>query len=149
MRDISNWLFIGHGEKSTLQKEELLSPDNIPYIMKYPRPFSNNRVNWEDVNEVIAAEIGKLLGIKTVKAEVAYRNSQRGCLMLNFLYQYQADHGEPGGPLLESELRGKYYYLQNSELSSEELINLSFSMIESSTFFLRIKKEFILMNIFA
>jgi len=146
MRDVSDWLFKGHGEHSTLPKEELLSPDNIEYIMKYPRPFEN-RVNWEDVNEVIAAEICKMLGIKTVDAEIAYRNQRRGCLMLHFLSQYQAQ-GELGGTLLEVELEEKYNYIQNNILSSGLLVKESFSFIECFSYFPLIKKDFIFMNVF-
>ncbi len=47
---------------STLEKEDLLSPDNVQYVVKYPRKFDGKRVNWEDINEVIAAKIAKLLG---------------------------------------------------------------------------------------
>lgn len=147
MRDISDWYFTGHGEKSTLQKEELLSPDNIEYIMKYPREFTN-RVNWEDVNEVIAARIAQFLGIKTIEAEVAYRNNKRGCLMLHFLYQYSADLGETGAVLLESELGKEYNELQQSTLKGTNLVEKAFSLIENFSYFPKIKSDFVSMNIF-
>lgn len=147
MRDISDWYFTGHGEKSTLQKEELLSPENIEYIMKYPRDFPN-RVNWEDVNEVIAAKIAQLLKIKTIEAEIAYRNNKRGCLMLHFLYQYRADLGETGAVLLESELGKEYNELQQSTLRGTDLVKKSFSLIEKFSYFPTIKYDFIMMNIF-
>lgn len=43
MRDITNWIFVSHGEKSTLEKVELLSPDETEYIMKYPRELTGER----------------------------------------------------------------------------------------------------------
>src|SRR5699024_18067 len=140
--------FISHGEKSTLEKEELLSPNNIEYIMKYPRKFDGSRVNWEDINEVIGAKIAQLLGIKTVEAEVAYRNEKRGCLMLHFLRQYEADHGEPGAPLLVAQFDSEYDELQAGELKNLELVIKSFSLIERFDYFPIIKADFLMMNVF-
>ncbi|GAB3063536.1 HipA domain-containing protein [Virgibacillus ainsalahensis] len=148
MQDISDWVFVNHGEKSTLEKEELLSPGDMEYIMKYPREFDETRVNWEDINEVIAAKIGQLLGLKTVEAEIAYRNGKRGCLMLHFLHQYEVDLGEPGGPLLASEFGEEYNQLGYSELKSMELISKSFSLIERFTYYPIMKNEFVTMNVF-
>lgn len=39
LRDITDWEHISHGGKSTLEKEELRSPDRILYLIKYPREF--------------------------------------------------------------------------------------------------------------
>lgn len=146
LRDVSNWLFENYGEKSTLSKEELSSPEDISYLIKYPREFEN-RVNWEDVNEIIAAKIAELLKMKTVQAEIAYRNGKRGCLMLHFITQYGADYGEPGASLLAAEL-DKYEQLQNSKLNSELLIRECFHLIQEFSMFQIIKQEFITMQIF-
>ena len=47
MRDVSDWEHIGYGGKSTLEKEELKSPDELKYLIKYPRKV-NVGVSWED-----------------------------------------------------------------------------------------------------
>ena len=39
LRDVSDWERIGYGRKSTLEKEELISPEKIHYLIKYPRQF--------------------------------------------------------------------------------------------------------------
>lgn len=143
---MSEWSFESYGEKSTLSKEELSSPENIKYLIKYPRDFKD-RVNWEDVNEVIAAKIAELLNIKTVKAEIAYRNGKRGCLMLHFNTQYDADYNEPGATLLDSELE-EYQTLQTIDLSSDLLVNDCFSFIQKFSKFPIIKQEFVTMQIY-
>jgi len=148
MRDVSNWVFVSHGEKSTLEKEELLSPEETEYIIKYPREFDGDRVNWEDITEVIAAKLAEILEFNTVKAEVAYRNGKRGCLMLHFLTQYGADQGEPGGPLLASEYQNEYSLLQISDSKKTDLIEQSFSLIEKFSYFNIIKEQFLQMIIF-
>jgi len=148
LRDVSNWVFIGHGEKSTLEKEELLSPSNKEYLIKYPRESKVDRVNWEDFNEVIAAKIAKLLEIKTIEAEIATRNGKRGCLMVHFLKQYNAQHGEPGAPLLSYQFGETYDSLIKSPLKSKELFEMGLNLLEEFTYFKLIKKEFLMMNIF-
>ena len=148
MRDISDWSFLGYGEMSTLKQEDLLSPDRVEYVMKYPRKFDDDRVNWEDVNEIIAAEIAKILGLKTVSAEIAYRNGNRGCLMIHFINQYNADSGETGAALLSAELGKPYDDLKEDNLPSIELVEKSFSVIESLPYFQAIKHDFVAMNIF-
>ncbi|MCC3356124.1 HipA domain-containing protein [Bacillus sp. REN16] len=148
MRDVTNWTFISHGEKSTLEKVELLSPDENEYIMKYPRELSGDRVNWEDVNEVIGAKIAQLLNLKTVEAEIAYRNGKRGCLMLHFLRQYDADQGEPGAGLLSAFFGEEYEGIQNSDLNSFELLIQAFNLIERYPVFNLVKYEYISMNVF-
>lgn len=86
MKDVSNWEITGFGENSTLEKLELLSPENNHYIIKFPREFDGNRTNWEDVNEIIAAKVAEMLGMKAVDAEIACYNERRGCLMKHFRF---------------------------------------------------------------
>ncbi|WP_400244574.1 hypothetical protein AB3U99_24220 [Niallia sp. JL1B1071] len=47
LKDISDWELVGYGGKSTLEKEELRSPNRIDYLIKYPREFDEG-VSWED-----------------------------------------------------------------------------------------------------
>lgn len=148
MRDVSAWSFLGHGEMSTLRKEDLRSPEGTLYVMKYPRPFDGKRVNWEDVNEVIAAKIASLLNLPSVHAEIAYRHEQRGCLMIHFVKQLSADFGEVGASLLTAQFEEVYLDLQNSELPSEELVKESFQMIGEFSYFNLIKYNFIAMNLY-
>lgn len=148
LRDVTEWLFLGHGEKSTLEKEDIISPNDIKYVIKYPREFNGKRVNWEDINEVIAAEIAKLLQLNTIDAEIAWRKGKRGCLMLHFIDQYGADYGETGASLLSAELGNKYDLLKDCDLKSMELITKSFSLMEDFSYFEEIKFDFIAMNIF-
>jgi len=148
LRDVSAWSFLGHGEMSTLRKEDLRSPEGTLYVMKYPRPFDGKRVNWEDVNEVIAAKIASLLNLPSVHAEIAYRHEQRGCLMIHFVKQLSADFGEVGASLLTAQFEEVYLDLQNSELPSEELVKESFQMIGEFSYFNLIKYNFIAMNLY-
>lgn len=148
MRDVSGWIFIGHGEKSTLEKEELLSPDKENFIIKYPRESKVDRVNWEDVNKIIAAKIANILGIITIDAEIAIRNGKRGCLMVHFVKQYNAQHGEPGAPLLIYQFGKSYESLITSPLKSKELFEIGINLFEEFKFFNLIKDEFLMMNIF-
>lgn len=148
LRNVSDWAFEHYGEKSTLSKEELSSPEGTRYLIKYPRQFKD-RVNWEDVNEIIAAKIAMLLKIKTVQAEIAYRHGKRGCLMLHFIKQYEADHGEPGASLLVMELEQSYTSLQNSLSDSATLTHECFTFIQNFSTFSTIKQEFInMMQVF-
>ncbi|MFT9599663.1 HipA domain-containing protein [Mesobacillus sp.] len=146
LRDVSEWFFESYGEKSTLSKEELSSPDGTQYIIKYPREFKD-RINWEDVNEIVAAQIAKLLGLKTIQAEVAYRKGKRGCLMLHFVKQYDADFGEPGATLLEAELED-YKSIQNSEKRSEILTVDCFTVIQNFSLFQVMKEDFVNMQVY-
>src|SRR5690625_4675922 len=122
---------------------------NIGYFvaLRFVQGLSG-RVNWEDVNEIIAAEIAKILGLKTVSAEIAYRNGNRGCLMIHFINQYNADSGETGAALLSAELGKPYDDLKEDNLPSIELVEKSFSVIESLPYFQAIKHDFVAMNIF-
>lgn len=148
MRDVSDWLFLGHGEMSTLPKEDLLSPDGKIYVMKYPRPFDGKRVNWEDVNEVVASEILNIIGFKHIKSEIAFRNNNRGCLMEHFIVSYSAEHGDVAASLLASELGTDYKRLQNFKAPSKELTKQSFSLMKKFSYFEKIKFDYIFMNIF-
>lgn len=148
MRDITDWEFLGHGEMSTLRKEDLSSPDGKKYVMKYPRPFDGTRVNWEDINEVIAAELVRLLGLAFVPSEIAYRHDERGCLMRHFIDEHEADYGEVGAALLTAQLEESYAELVELDGSSSELTKRAFTVIERFSYFKEIKFEFIAMNIF-
>jgi len=148
LRDVSDWIFLGHGEMSTLPKEDLRSPEGILYVMKYPRPFDGKRVNWEDVNEVIAAKIASLLQLPSVHAEIAYRHGQRGCLMVHFVKQLSADFGEVGASLLTAQFEEVYLDLQNSGSPSDKLVKESFQMIGEFSYFSSIKYNFIAMNLY-
>lgn len=116
--------------------------------MKYPRHSNEERVNWEDVNEVIAAKIAQMLDIKTIKANIAYRDGKRGCLMLNFIDQYKADFGETGASLLSAEMGIEYDELKNSQLKNMELIKSAFSIMEAFSYFPTIRLDFVVMNFF-
>lgn len=148
MRDVSEWAFMGYGEKSTLGKEELLSPEGEDYLIKYPRESRVERVNWEDVNEVIAAKIADVLGIKTIIAEIAIRHEKRGCLMLHFLKQYNAYHGEPGAPLFIAQFGNEYETLTINSSKSRERFIEGLDLLKKFSYFPTIKDEFLMMNIY-
>ncbi|MET3683045.1 hypothetical protein ABID56_001135 [Alkalibacillus flavidus] len=116
MKDISSWPVTNFGENSTLEKYEILSPSNEHYVMKFPRDFDGNRTNWEDVNEVIAAKVAQLLGIKVVDAEIAYYKNRRTCLMKHFRFQLNAEHGDTAASLLSAEFGDEYENLVSSDL---------------------------------
>src|SRR5690625_3061236 len=105
LRDVSDWEHIGHGGKSTLEKEELESPDRLKYLIKYPREFKVG-VSWEDITEFIAAHIGTIYGLEMMKVEIVIRNGRRGCLLRNFVDEYKAKMYEEGGALLPSLVEG-------------------------------------------
>ncbi|MBB6446714.1 HipA domain-containing protein [Bacillus benzoevorans] len=146
LKDISEWERIGFGGKSTLEKEELKSPDGLKYLIKYPRKF-NQGVSWEDITELIAAEIGKILGLEMMRVEIVTRKGQRGCLLRNFVEEYDAMMAEEGGALLPS-LAETYNELQQSSLKNIELIKAGFAMIEKFGYWESIKTEFIDMLLF-
>ena len=75
LRDVSDWERIGYGRKSTLEKEELISPEKIHYLIKYPRQFKEG-VSWEDITELIAAEIGAIFGLEMMDVEIVTRNGR-------------------------------------------------------------------------
>lgn len=148
MRDVSNWEITGFGENSTLEKYEMLSPEEDHYIMKFPRYFNGNRTNWEDVNEIIAAKVAKLLNIKVVDAEIAYHNERRGCLMKHFRFQWKAEAAETASSLLSAEFGDEYDELQNSDLKNEELMLKLFSLFERFSLSEKLRKDFVFMNLF-
>ncbi|MGM8216463.1 hypothetical protein ACLIA0_12910 [Bacillaceae bacterium W0354] len=144
MKDVSEWRLIGHGEKSTLIKQELLSPNNEEYIMKYPRAFDGRRTNWEDVNEVIAAKIARLLGLPTVDAEIAFRNNNRGCLMKHFIKQFDVDQGETIGSLMYSQFNDQYSNILKSDKRNKSLLYDLINLFEKFAYYDVLKKDFVL-----
>lgn len=143
LRDISDWEHIGYGGKSTLEKEELKSPNDLKYIIKYPR----QGYSWEDVTELIAAKIGSILELEMMKVEIVTRNNKRGCLLRNFVDEYDAKMHEEGGVLLESLADG-YNELQQSDLRNKDLINEGFEMLTRFDYWDTIKDVYVDMLIF-
>lgn len=125
-----------------------MSPDKKEYLMKYPRESEVERVNWEDVNEVIAAKIASILGIKVINAEIATRHGKRGCLMVHFLRQFNAQQGEGGTALLVSQFGKEFENLKDSPFKNQELLKIGFNFLEEFSYFPLIKDEFLLMNVF-
>lgn len=148
VKDVTHWQFLGYGEKSTLEKEDIVSPNGDVYVIKYPRKFDMKRVNWEDINELIAAKIAEFLQLKTIEAEIVYRNGRRGCLMKHFIKQFNVDSGETGAALLSAEFEAEYDSLQDMPIKSEELIKQSFRLFEQFSYFDEIRFDFIAMNVF-
>lgn len=37
LKDVSDWEHIGYGGRRTLEKEELKSPNQLKYLIKFPR----------------------------------------------------------------------------------------------------------------
>ncbi|WP_318506126.1 HipA domain-containing protein [Bacillus sp. T3] len=146
LRDITDWEHIGYGGKSTLEKEELRSPEGLKYLIKYPRPFEVG-ISWEDITELIAAEIGKILGLEMMKVEMVIRKGKRGCLLRNFVEEYDALMAEEGGALL-TELVEEYKEVQESEWKNLELIHQGFQMIQKFPYWEFMKSEFIDMQLF-
>lgn len=146
LRDISEWERLGFGGKSTLEKEELRSPDGLKYLIKYPRTFDKG-VSWEDITELIAAEIGTILGLEMMKVEMVTRKGKRGCLLRNFVEEYDAMMAEEGGALLPG-LVEEYIKLQESPLKNTELIDAGFQIMKKFDYWEFIKTEFIDMQIF-
>ncbi len=151
MRDVSSWGFYGYGVDSTLEKIELLSPERTPneseghrrYILKYPRIFEIG-VSWEDITELIASQVGKLLKLKMMDVEIVQREGRRGALLKNFV-PYRGQFLEGGSILSDFE---EYESPILSELKGEDLINFGLDMLEKLPFWKDIKKEFIAMNFF-
>ncbi|EKN62778.1 HipA domain-containing protein [Schinkia azotoformans] len=146
LKDISEWERIGYGGKSTLEKEELVSPEGLKYLIKYPRKF-NQGVSWEDITELIAAEIGKILGLEMMKVEMVTRNGRRGCLLRNFVEESNAMMAEEGGALLPSLVEA-YIELQESPLKNIELIDAGFQVMEKFDYWEFVKTEFMDIQIF-
>lgn len=146
LRDVSGWEHIGHGGRSTLEKEELMSPNKWKYIIKYPRNFKDG-TSWEDITELIAAEIGKIMGLEMMKVEMVIRREKRGCLLRNFVDEYKAKMHEEGGALLPSLVEG-YNELQESTLKNMELIDAGFHVLTQLEIWGVIKEQYIDMLVF-
>lgn len=148
LKDVSDWVNIGHGGKSTLEKEELKSP--IPtewkYMIKYPRE-SIHGTYWEDITELIAAKIGAMMGLETMEVEIVTRLDRRGCLLRNFVEASGAKMHEEGGALLPNLVNG-YDKLQQSTLKNKELIEEGFAVITQLDYWGVIKSQYIDMLIF-
>ncbi|KAB2952949.1 hypothetical protein F9B85_06685 [Heliorestis acidaminivorans] len=145
-KDISKWEHIGFAGKSTLEKEELRSPDHLKYLIKYPRSFAVG-VSWEDVTELISAKIGRIYGLETMTVEIVVRDERRGCLLRNFVEEQGCDMAEEGGALLSSLTSG-YSPLQESSLSKMDLIKAGFQIVEEFDYWSQIKEDFISMLFF-
>lgn len=143
--DISNWEHIGFGGMSTLEKEELLSPNEQKFIIKYKRDFEKG-TSWEDITEYVAAIIGNLFGLRMMNVQMVTRNSRRGCLLRHFVQQNHAIMAEEGGALLQN--LNEYERLQKSEQSGEDLLINGFSFIEEFRYWDIIKEDFIDMLVF-
>ncbi|MEW9053728.1 MAG: HipA domain-containing protein [Neobacillus sp.] len=129
-----------------MEKEELRSPDQLKYLIKYPRPFEVG-VSWEDITELIAAEIGNIFGLEMMKVEMVTRNGKRGCLLRNFVEEYDAIMAEEGGALL-TELVDEYKKVQECEWKNLELLHEGFEMIKKFPYWEFMKTEFIDMQLF-
>lgn len=146
LKDVSGWEHIGYGGKSTLEKEELKSPEQLKYLIKYPRKVKVG-VSWEDITEFIAAQIGMFLGLEMMKVEIVTRNGRRGCLLRNFVDESGATIYEEGGVLLASLVDG-YNELQESSLKNLPLIDACFEIVSKLDLWELIKLQFIEMLVF-
>lgn len=144
MKDVSSWERIGYGGKSTLEKEELCDPSTQEkYLIKYPRVFEIG-VSWEDITELIAANVGQLLDLKMMDVEIVMRNNRRGSLLKNFIPTGVTN--EEGGSMLST--LDSYENFLECDLSGEELIKVGFQQMEQLDFWENIKMNFIEMNFF-
>lgn len=144
MRDISEWERIGYGGKSTLEKEELVDPNtNDMYLIKYPRAFKVG-ISWEDITELIAANIGGILDLKMMDVQIVRRNGRQGSLLKNFIPLGVMN--EEGGSMLS--MLDSYQSFLESDLSGEALIRLGFQQMDQLFFWDKIKIDFIEMNFF-
>ncbi|PWA09678.1 hypothetical protein DCC39_12595 [Pueribacillus theae] len=146
LKDVSDWEHIGYGGKSTLEKEELKSPNQLKYLIKYPRKVKVG-VSWEDITEFVAAQIGTIFGLEMMKVEIVIRNGRRGCLLRNFVDEFGAKMYEEGGVLLTSLVEG-YNELQESRLKNIDLIDAGFQMISKLEYWATIKEQFLNMLVF-
>ncbi|WP_391206597.1 hypothetical protein [Psychrobacillus sp. L4] len=144
LRDISHWEMIGYGGKSTLDKEELLELSTRErYLIKYPRQFELG-ISWEDITELIAADIGRLLQLKMMDVEIVTRKNRRGSLLKNIIPVGVMN--EEGGVLL-SDVED-YDTLLETNLKGIDLIDFGFSCIKQLDFWVEIREQFIEMNFF-
>lgn len=144
LRDISHWQMIGYGGKSTLDKEELVdSSTGERYLIKYPRQFELG-ISWEDVTELVAADIGRLLQLKMMDVEIVIRKNRRGSLLKNIIPVGVMN--EEGGVLL-SDLED-YDDLLETDLKGRGLIDFGFSVVKQLPFWDEMRIPFIEMNFF-
>lgn len=127
LKDVSEWEHIGYGGDSTLEKEELKSPEGLKYIIKYPRTMELG-MYWEDIIELITAEIGTIFGLDMMKVEIVTRNGKRGCLLRNFVDEFDVEVHAEGGELLSGLVEG-YTELQASDFKNNELIDEGFKLL--------------------
>ncbi|MBW8347880.1 HipA domain-containing protein [Bacillus sp. IITD106] len=146
LMDVSDWELVGYGGKSTLEKEELLSPDRNKFLIKYPRKFKKG-VSWEDITELIAAEIGTIFGMEMMKVQMVTRKGRRGCLLRNFTEEYNAIMAEEGGALLSSLVDG-YHELLDTPLKGIELIDFGFNYLNKFPYWSSMKSDFIRLQLF-
>src|SRR5690625_4303926 len=148
LKDVSSWLYDGVGGNGTLEMEILLSPvSSSRYYMKYAYLSEQPRTHLEDVNEVVAAKIAKLLKLNVIEVGLAIRNCKRGCLSLCFLEQTGAHQDEPGKVLLCEEFNVQYEHLLHQN-NGNFLIDNGFNLLERFSYFDKIRKSFIKMNLF-
>ncbi|WP_203248300.1 HipA domain-containing protein [Sporosarcina beigongshangi] len=144
MRDISHWERIGFGGKSTLDKEELIDSETRQrYLIKYPRQFAVG-TSWEDITELIAADIGRLLGLQMMDVEIVVRNGRRGSLLRNIIPLGVAN--EEGGVLLSGVVN--YEEFLETRLKGLELIRAGIALMKQLDFWEATKLDFIEMNYF-
>lgn len=146
LMDVSDWELVGYGGKSTLEKEELLSPIGTKYLIKYPREFEKG-VSWEDITELIAAEIGTIFGLEMMKVKMVTRRGRRGCLLRNFTEEFNAIMAEEGGSLLSSLVDG-YQELLDTPLRGFELIDFGFNYLKKLPYWSSMKSDFIHLQLF-
>lgn len=146
--DVSSWPITGYGENSTLEKFELISPDNIPYVIKFAREFENDRTNWEDLNEVIASIIAKMLGLEAVDAQMVYHKGRRACLMKHFGFQKNADSRETIASLLESSAGESYNNIWQSSLPNQERFSHLIGFFENFKYYSLLKSYYVNMNLY-
>ncbi|AQQ54111.1 HipA domain-containing protein [Planococcus lenghuensis] len=146
--DVSDWPITGYGENSTLEKFELLSPEGVPYVIKFPREFDQKRTNWEDLNEIIAAKIASMLGLKAVDAEIAYYGDRRACLMKHFAFQFGADDRETVAALLIGQFGEEYKDISDSSLSNLQRLEEFLSLFNQFNYYPIVKEYFVHMNFF-
>ncbi|MFP3122611.1 HipA domain-containing protein [Ectobacillus funiculus] len=144
-RDVSSWEYIGPGGKSTLEKEELLSPEEEKFLMKYKRNAQEG-VTWEDITEYIAAKIGEIYGLQMMTVEMATRSDRTGCLMRNFIEEHGANMAEEGGALLQF-VEG-YNEIREPVVGGKALIAKGFQFIETFDYWSIMKQDFINMLVF-
>lgn len=136
------------GGDGTLPMKVLTSPEGSTYFMKFGWKSVQKRTHLEHINEVVAAKIAELLGLDVIKAEIAKKDGQYGCLSLDYIEQYQAIEDETGFSLMEAKIGDEYNYLQSCSLKGMELLNLAFHTLEKFTYFKQNRQAFINMNLF-